>query len=120
MRIADDSRSVISSRQIEFQNRFYDLFFQFLKNEYPDLYEMLVECRGFYFFPPVCRYLLTHPGVWDKYTIRIIWASFTPFFLHFRYGFLPSLLPRFALKYARRIRNRLFGRPVDYPENIED
>ena len=120
MRVAGDSRSPISFRQVDFQNKFYDQFFPFLREEYPDLYEMLVESHGFRFFPPVRRYLLTHISAWDKYTVRILWAGLTPTYSRFRYGFLPSLLPNFALKYARRVRNRIFGKPIDYPDDLDD
>lgn len=107
------------AKKKKFQNHFYSLFFDLLEHEYPDLYAMMVECRGFQIFPPVARFLVCHPRYWNKYTISIILSRFPLVYSSFRYVFLPRFFPKSVRKIYRRIRNRLLGKPESAPVNQE-
>lgn len=100
------------------QNQFYDLFFPMLENEYQDLYAMLANCGGFTFLPPVGRYLATRPRRWGRHTPAILAAELVRGYVSFRYGRLPKLFPDRALRFYRRWRNRIFGKPADYPDDL--
>ena len=97
----------------EFQDHFYPQFFDLLETEYPDLYAMMTECRGFQHFPPVSRFLLQHPRYWNRYTIPILLSRFYLFCYHFRHVVLPGFIPECFKKRFRQIRNKIAGKPEE-------
>ena len=101
----------------EYQLGFLAHLFRFLKSDYRPLYRQMVQARLFYAYPWTVPYLISHPGEWDRYTLKIV-LTCNHVFTHFRYVFLPSLFSEGFKRKIRRFRNRIFGTPPDYPAEL--
>ena len=103
------------------QWRIQSHLFYFLKNYHPQLYTQMVKANLFDSYGG-SSYLLFHPTEWDQYTFRIILHNniLLSWYYRFRYGFVPFFFSERVKRIYRRYRNRYFGKPRDFPKNLEE
>ena len=103
----------------QYQFDFFTHLFKILKSDYLSLYSQMAAANLFYSYPWVSSFLICHPGVWDRHTVRII-ISCNHLFTKFRYSFLPGLFSENFKHKFRKFRNLIFGIPRDYPAELDN
>lgn len=93
------------------RNQAFQYLFKLLKTKYPDLYHAMYASHQFRVYEGIISFLATHPKMWDRYTIPIMFQIMPYNIWRFwRYSVISHLIPRKMKDWYRKYTDTPIGK----------